>query len=200
MEIDEGMFMLGLKAAACACPSFRRASAWAPTCSNNPAIRLVDSPYDDKPGWPCPRCRWTRAAARGPCRRRGVCQIKGPDLYMDDLFARASEGKVFVSCDELVDSSHFAQGDEARYVFWERAQTTGVVHLPGGAHPSSCAPLYGFDVQALQGVRRQRQGRWRLGEVLPNATSPAASRSTCSVSAAWRCASCRCRCSDRSHA
>ena len=25
-------------------------------------------------------------------------------------------------------------------------QTTGVVHMPCGAHPSSCAPLYGFDV------------------------------------------------------
>ena len=24
--------------------------------------------------------------------------------------------------------------------------TTGVVPIPGGAHPSSCAPLYGFDV------------------------------------------------------
>ena len=29
---------------------------------------------------------------------------------------------------------------------WERAATTGVIAIPGGAHPSSCAPLYGFDV------------------------------------------------------
>jgi glutaconate CoA-transferase subunit A len=75
-----------------------------------------------------------------------VCQVKGPDLYMDDLFARAA-AKTFVSCDELVAGSFFAQGDEARYVHWERAQTTGVVHLPCGAHPTSCAPLYGFDVK-----------------------------------------------------
>ncbi|MFY8086924.1 MAG: acyl CoA--acetate/3-ketoacid CoA transferase subunit alpha, partial [Rubrivivax sp.] len=59
--------------------------------------------------------------------------------------ARAA-ARTFVSCDELVDSSHFSQGDEARFVPWERAQTTGVVHLPCGAHPSACAPLYGFDV------------------------------------------------------
>ena len=64
---------------------------------------------------------------------------------MDDLFARAS-AQTFVSCDELVDSSAFEEGEEARYVFWERAETSGVVHLPGGAHPSSCAPQYGFDV------------------------------------------------------
>jgi glutaconate CoA-transferase subunit A len=31
-------------------------------------------------------------------------------------------------------------------VFWERNLTTAVAHVPGGAHPSSCAPLYGFDV------------------------------------------------------
>jgi glutaconate CoA-transferase subunit A len=59
---------------------------------------------------------------------RGVCQIAGPDHYMDDCYARAAD-KTFVSCDELV-----------------RAATTGVVHIPGGAHPSSCNPLYGFDV------------------------------------------------------
>lgn len=77
--------------------------------------------------------------------RRGVCQIKGPDHYMDDWFVRAAD-KAFVSCDELVDTDFFAGGDEARYVFWERSLTTGVVEIAGGAHPSSCAPLYGFDV------------------------------------------------------
>ena len=77
---------------------------------------------------------------------RGVCQVSGPDIYMDDLFVRAAK-QSFVSCDELVDSSQFENGDESRQVFWERAHTTGVVHMPGGAHPSSCAPLYGFDVK-----------------------------------------------------
>jgi glutaconate CoA-transferase subunit A len=64
---------------------------------------------------------------------------------MDDWFARAA-AKTFVSCDELVTTDYFHQGDEARYVHWERSQTTGVVHIPGGAHPTSCTPLYGFDV------------------------------------------------------
>jgi glutaconate CoA-transferase subunit A len=64
---------------------------------------------------------------------------------MDDWFARAAD-KTFVSCDELVDTDHFRDPGQARLVFWERAATTGVVHIPGGAHPSSCNPLYGFDV------------------------------------------------------
>lgn len=76
---------------------------------------------------------------------RGVCQISGPDLYMDDWFARAAS-RTYVSCDELVDSDYFYPPEQARLVHWERAATSAVVHIPGGAHPSSCAPLYGFDV------------------------------------------------------
>jgi glutaconate CoA-transferase subunit A len=76
---------------------------------------------------------------------RGVCQIKGPDMYMDEQMARASE-KTFVSVEEIVETEYFAQGDESRYVFWERSLTTGVVLAEGGAHPTSCSPAYGFDV------------------------------------------------------
>ena len=76
---------------------------------------------------------------------RGVCQIAGPDHYMADWFARAAE-KTYVSCDELVDTSYFHDPAQARLVHWERSATTGVIPIPGGAHPTSCSPLYGFDV------------------------------------------------------
>ena len=76
---------------------------------------------------------------------RGVCQIKGPDMHMDEQMARAAE-KTFVTVEEIVETDYFAQGDESRYVFWERSLTTGVVEAAGGAHPTSCAPAYGFDV------------------------------------------------------
>ena len=77
--------------------------------------------------------------------KRGVCQIAGPDHYMDDMYARAAE-KTFVSCDELVDTNYFHDPAQARLVHWERSATTGVVPIAGGAHPTSCTPLYGFDV------------------------------------------------------
>ena len=76
---------------------------------------------------------------------RGVCQIAGPDHYMDDWFARAAD-KTYVSCDELVETAFFHDPAQARLVHWERSQTTGVVPIAGGAHPTSCTPLYGFDV------------------------------------------------------
>ena len=63
---------------------------------------------------------------------------------MDDVFARAAE-LTFVSCEQLVDTTFFADPAQAKQVFWERSETTGVIHLPGGAHPSSCTPQYGFD-------------------------------------------------------
>lgn len=146
MELDEGLFMLGLKAAAMRVPFIpTRVGLGTDVLKHNPSIQLVASPYDPRDWVAMPALPLDAALLHvDRADARGVCQVKGPDLYMDDLFARAAR-TTFVSCDELVDSSFFAQGDEARHVHWERAQTTGVVHLPCGAHPSSCAPLYGFD-------------------------------------------------------
>jgi len=50
----------------------------------------------------------------------------------------------------LVATEFFHHGDQARSVHWERSQTNSVVCLPGGAHPSSCDPQYGFDVTAFK--------------------------------------------------
>ena len=146
-EIDEGMMLLGLRAAAWRVPFIPTAiGLGTDVVTHNPGIALVDSPYDDKQWLAMPALNLdvslihvTRAD------RRGVCQIASPDHYMDDLFARAAKHTI-VSCDELVDTEYFHRPEVARQVFWERAATHAVVHVPGGAHPSSSAPLYGFDV------------------------------------------------------
>jgi glutaconate CoA-transferase subunit A len=147
MEIDEGMMLLGLRAAAWSLPFIpTEVGLGTDIVSKNPDIKLVDSPYDDKEWVAMPALKLDVSLIHvDHADARGVCQISGPDHYMDDMFARAAD-KTFVSCDELVDSSYFKQPAQARAVFWERAATTGVVHIPGGAHPSSCNPLYGFDV------------------------------------------------------
>ena len=147
-ELDEGLMMLGLKAAAMRSPFIpTRVGLGTGLLQHNPMLKLVDSPFDDRQWVAMPALPLDAALLHvDRADRRGVCQVKGPDLYMDDLFARAA-ARTYVSCDELVDSDFFAQGEEARYVHWERAQTSGVVHLPGGAHPSSCAPLYGHDAR-----------------------------------------------------
>lgn len=165
MEVDEGMFLLGLKAAAMRVPFIPTPiGLGTDVIKYNPDIKVIDSPYDNKAWVAMPAIKLDAALLHvDRADNRGVCQIKGPDLYMDDWFARAST-KTFVTCDELVDTSYFAQGEEARYVFWERNQTTGVVHIPGGAHPSSCAPLYGFDAKHFKEYTasiKEENGGWK---------------------------------------
>ncbi|WP_326537306.1 CoA transferase subunit A [Pseudorhodoferax sp.] len=164
MELDEGLFMLGLKAAGMRVPFIpTRVGLGTDVLKRNPGLQLTASPYDEKDWVAMPALPLDAALIHvDRADARGVCQIKGPDHYMDDLFARAAKC-TYVSCDELVDSSFFAEGDEARYVFWERAETTGVVHLPGGAHPSSCGPLYGFDVKHFKeyAASAKAEGGWQ---------------------------------------
>ncbi len=147
MEIDEGMMLLGLRAAAWGLPFIpTQVGLGTDIVTVNPGIKVIDSPYDDKEWVAMPALTLDASLIHvDRADNRGVCQIAGPDHYMDDWFARAAD-KTFVSCDELVDTGFFADPEQARLVHWERAATTGVVHSPGGAHPSSCNPLYGFDV------------------------------------------------------
>jgi glutaconate CoA-transferase, subunit A len=163
MEIDEGMLMLGLKAAGMRVPYIPTAiGLGTDVLRHNPQLKVIGSPYDERDWVAMPALPLDVALLHADrADARGVCQIKGPDLYMDNLFARAAQ-RTYVSCDELVDSSFFEQDDEARYVFWERAQTTGVVHQPCGAHPSSCAPLYGFDVAHFKAyaASAKEEGGW----------------------------------------
>lgn len=151
MEIDEGMMLLGLRAAAWGCPYIpTRIGLGTDVIRHNPDIKVIDSPYDDKEWVAMPALKLDAALIHADrADRRGVCQIKSPDIYMDDWMARAAS-KTYVSCEELVDSEYFAEGDEARYVFWERTMTSAVIPVPGGAHPTSCAPHYGFDVPHFQ--------------------------------------------------
>lgn len=148
MEIDEGMFRLGLRAAAERVPfSPTQIGLGTDVLKNNPEILTVMSPYADGKEYVAMPALNLDASLIHVDRadERGVCQITGPDHYMDDVFARAAD-KTYVTCDELVSTNFFADPDQARYVYWERSETNGVVHLPGGAHPSSCTPLYGHDL------------------------------------------------------
>jgi len=147
MEIDEGMLLLGLRAAAWGLPFIpTEVGLGTDVLTHNPDIKLIDSPYDDKEWVAMPALKLDVSLLHvDRADFRGVCQIAGPDYYMDDWFARAAENTI-VSCDELVDSEFFQDPARAREVFWERSATSAVVEIPGGAHPTSCNPLYGFDV------------------------------------------------------
>jgi len=147
MEIDEGMMLLGLRAAAWGVPFIpTEVGLGTDVLTHNPAIKVIDSPYDDKEWVAMPALNLDVALIHTDrADARGVCQIEGPDHYLDDWFARAAQTTI-VSCEEVVSSDYFHDPARARQVYWERSATSAVVEIPGGAHPSSCNPQYGFDV------------------------------------------------------
>ncbi|MFS1525767.1 CoA transferase subunit A [Microbulbifer sp. 2304DJ12-6] len=165
MEIDEGLMVLGLRAAAMGVPFIpTEVGLGTDVIRYNKNIKLIDSPYDDAKEWVAMPALNLDVSLLHVDRadQRGVCQIKGPDHYMDDLFARAANTTI-VSCDELVDTGFFHQNpEEARYVFWERSATNYIVHSAFGAHPSSCNPLYGIDVRLFKeyAASASREGGW----------------------------------------
>ena len=148
IELDEGMLLLGLRAAAWGLP-FIPTSVGLGTdvIRNAPAIKVIESPYDDKEWVAMPALPLDVALVHATrADDSGVCEISSPDHYMDDWFVRAANHSI-VSVDEIVDKQYFANPEVARRVYWERNCTQAVVHQPGGAHPTSSDPLYGFDVR-----------------------------------------------------
>jgi glutaconate CoA-transferase subunit A len=165
MEIDEGLMLLGLKAAGINAPFIPTPiGLGTDLIKYTPGLKVIDSPYDNKEWVAMPALKLDVALVHvDRADARGVCQIKGPDHYMDDLMVRAAQ-KTFASCDELVETEYFHRSpEESRYVFWERSETTGVVHIPYGAHPTSCAPLYGFDTAHFKAyvASAKDEGGWQ---------------------------------------
>ena len=158
-EIDEGHMLLGLRAAAWGCPFIpTQVGIGTDLMKYNTDLKLIDSPFDDKQWVAMPALKLDVALVHADrADSRGVCQIKGPDVYMDEWFARAAT-KTFVSCDELVETSAFASEAEARLIYWERSITTGVVPTECGAHPTSCIPAYGVDMKHLLAYNASAKG------------------------------------------
>jgi len=146
-EIDEGMMLLGLRAAAWGCPFIPTAiGLGTDVIKNAPEIQVIESPYDNKDWVAMPALNLDVALVQATrADASGVCEIASPDHYMDDWFVRAATHSI-VSIDEVVESEYFQNPDVARRVFWERNCIQSVVLQPGGAHPTSSDPLYGFDV------------------------------------------------------
>jgi glutaconate CoA-transferase, subunit A len=151
-ELDEGMLQWGLRAAAMRLPFLpTRVGLGTDVMTCNPDFRTIRSPYaDGEVLLAMPAIHLDAALVHVDyADRLGNTQILGPDPYFDDLFARAAE-HCFVSCEHFVDRLDLARSDAAKANFFERYLVTGVVHAPCGAHPTSCAPNYGWDMDHLK--------------------------------------------------
>jgi glutaconate CoA-transferase subunit A len=154
-QLDEGMFLLGLQAAAWRVPFLpTRVGLGSDVLRLDPALRTVRSPYPSSDGpvdeelVAVPALHLDAALCHlNVGDERGDAAFTGPDLYFDDLMLEAAPtGGRFVSVERIVPVEQLAEaaGDVTRMRI-SRLLVDGVVEAPRGAHPTSCDPDYGRD-------------------------------------------------------
>ncbi len=134
-ECDEGMFMFGLYAAAHRLPFLPTyAGLGSDVLSANPRLKTVTSPYGGEELVAVPPLTMDAALVhqnRADARGNGL--YLGGDPYLDDLFAKAAT-RTYLSCERLVDTADLLKEGPVQALLVSRAQVTGVVETPGGAH------------------------------------------------------------------
>ncbi|HEV2361270.1 MAG TPA: CoA-transferase [Acidimicrobiales bacterium] len=153
---DEGLFLLGLQAAAWRVPFLpTRVGLGSDLLALNPRLREFLSPVPGADG-----TQETLVAAPAIELDAAICHLNvadvrgnaaflGPDLYFDDLFLRAATGpsaKRIISVERTVPTEDLAAaaGTELRMRV-NRSMVDAVVVRPGAAHFTSCVPDYDRD-------------------------------------------------------
>jgi glutaconate CoA-transferase subunit A len=152
VELDEGMLLLGIQAAAWRVPFLpTRAGLGSDVLRLMPQIRTVTSPYAE------PDSGEFEELVAAPALPLDVALVHqhradvsgnstwlGEDPFFDDLMCRAAE-RAFVSCERIVPTEDLAQGVGVTHQRISRLDVTGVVEAPRGAHFTECLPDYGRD-------------------------------------------------------
>ena len=156
MEVDEGMFYLGLQAAAWRVPFLpTRAGLGSSVLDNSPEFKTVANPYDEG--------RFADPADRGamlvamPALRldvsvvhvnvadeNGNAMILGPDPFFDELFLGAADRRL-VTAEQIVEAGTLASHGPLERATIHRLLTDKVAAAPNGAHFTTNEPDYGRD-------------------------------------------------------
>ncbi|MGD0882401.1 MAG: CoA-transferase [Acidimicrobiales bacterium] len=147
MEIDEGMFYLGLLAASQRVPFLpTRSGLGSDVMVVNPSLRTVRSPYDDGEELVAmPALRLDAAVAHvNRADAAGSGQILGPDPFFDELFLGAADRR-FVTTERIVPTDQLAAEGPIQTMCISRLLTDGVIESPNGAHFTACVPDYNRD-------------------------------------------------------
>jgi glutaconate CoA-transferase subunit A len=147
VELDEGMFLLGLRAAAQRLPFLpTRAGLGSDVLKINPHLKTVKSPYGDGEEFVAVPASNVDVAFIHMNRAdaSGNGQALGRDPYFDNLFCMAAK-KAFMSCEKIVPTEELVRGGPLQSLLINRMMVSGVVEAPGGAHFTECPPDYGRD-------------------------------------------------------
>jgi glutaconate CoA-transferase subunit A len=149
-ELDEGMVVAGLRAAAQRLPFLPiRAGLGSDVLTYYPELRTVRSPYDDgeelvaMPALPLD-VAFVHLNRADP---HGNAAYLGPDPYFDDLFCLAAEHRV-LSAEQVVPTAELVAAAPPQALLLNRMMVDAVVEAPGGAGFTSCVPDYGRDESA----------------------------------------------------
>jgi glutaconate CoA-transferase, subunit A len=152
LQLDEGMMLLGLQAAAWRVPFLpTRVGLGSDIVARQDEITTVRSPYSDPETGEhedlvaMPALRLDVALVhQNRADAAGNAQFLGPDLYFDDLMCQAAQ-RSFVTCERIVDTDDLAKEGSHHTLRISRLWTDGVVETPNGAHFTSCVPDYERD-------------------------------------------------------
>lgn len=145
-ELDEGMMLLGLQAAAWRMPFLpTRVGLGSDVLTLYPELKMVQSPYTDEELIAMPALELDAALIhmhRGD--QGGNGQYLNIDPYFDDLFCLAAK-KRFMSVEEIVPTEALLAGGAPQTLRINRLMTDGVVEARRGAHFTECVPDYPRD-------------------------------------------------------
>jgi len=147
VELDEGMFLLGLRAAAQRLPFLpTRAGLGSDVLTINPHLKTVKSPYEDGEHLVAVPALNVDVAFIHMNRAdaSGNGQALGRDPYFDQLFCMAAK-KAYMSCEKIVPTDELVSGGPLQSLVINRMMVAGVIEAPGGAHFTECLPDYGRD-------------------------------------------------------
>jgi glutaconate CoA-transferase subunit A len=144
---DEGMFLLGLQAAAWRVPFLpTRVGLGSDILRDNDRVRMVTSPFDDAEELVAVPALTMDAAFvhMNVADARGNAMYLGPDPYMDDLFLGAAQQR-YLSTERIVPTEELAEQGPPQAMLISRLSVDGVIEAPNGAHFTSCDPDYPRD-------------------------------------------------------
>jgi glutaconate CoA-transferase subunit A len=151
---DEGLFLLGLQAAAWRVPFLpTRVGLGSDLFRDNPRLQTVQSPYPSSDGTDgetlvaAPALTMDVSLVHmNRADERGNAGYLGPDLYFDDLFLNAATpGRRFLSCEKVVPTAELLENGSFHTMKINRSMVDGVIEAPNGAHFTNCQPDYERD-------------------------------------------------------
>ena len=153
LELDEGLFHWGLRAAAMRLPFLPTRIGIGTDLIRQKGFdfKTVKSPYGDGEELIAMPALDLDVALIHAQRSdvKGNLLVTSPDPFFDELFARAAPC-CYASVEQIVPTADLDMENNAQFAIVERARITGIVEAPFGAHPTSAAPDYHLDLGHLK--------------------------------------------------